>query len=295
MSSALTVVQSQALSYGDMLRPKSLTEAMELAKLLANSDMVPKDYKGKPGNVLAAVQMGAELGLAPMQSLQNIAVINGRPSVWGDALLGLCQAQPDFEDIQETDDGETATCMVKRRGRAPVTRTFSMADAKQAGLLGKQGPWSNYPKRMRQMRARGFALRDAYADALKGLNSAEEQADIPLRAEVVQPEAATPPVAAASKQSPNDRVKGRLAPPASEATVELGNILLRIDEAENERELAAVSADAKKLSGADQEKARAAYKAKRQQLLEPEPPHDAQTGEVYESSFDDAPEPGSDG
>jgi hypothetical protein len=164
------------------LTPTTFAEAERFAKLVADSELAPKDYRGKPGNVLVAMQMGAELGLSPMQALQNIAVINGRPSVWGDAMLALCQAHPDFEDLEETDDGNQAVCKVRRRGRSVVTGTFSMADAKKANLDSKQGPWTQYPRRMRQMRARGFALRDAFADVLRGLIAAEEAADLPVDA-----------------------------------------------------------------------------------------------------------------
>ena len=73
-----------------------------------------------------------------------------------------------------------ATCSAQRRGYpAPITSTFSVADAKAAGLWGKQGPWSQYPKRMLAMRARGFALRNAFADVLRGLVTAEEAQDYP--------------------------------------------------------------------------------------------------------------------
>ncbi len=54
---------------------------------------------------------------------------------------------------------------------------ISKEDAKKAGLWGKAGPWSQYPKRMLQMRARSFALRDKFADALSGLIMAEEAQD----------------------------------------------------------------------------------------------------------------------
>jgi hypothetical protein len=114
-----------------------------------------------------------------MQSLQSISVINGRPSLWGDAALALCQAHQDFEDIIETgDDQKSARCIVKRRGRTPVDRSFTVADAARAGLLNK-GPWTQYRNRMLQMRARGFALRDSFADVLKGISIAEEAMDIP--------------------------------------------------------------------------------------------------------------------
>jgi hypothetical protein len=72
-----------------------------------------------------------------------------------------------------------AVCVAKRKGRKPVTARFSVEDAKRAGLWGKQGPWSAYPKRMMQMRARGFALRDAFPDVLKGMITAEEAQDYP--------------------------------------------------------------------------------------------------------------------
>lgn len=160
--------------------PANLVEAFELAKFIAYSGLVPKQYEENPGAVLIAVQMGAELGLSPMSAIQNIAVINGRPSLWGDALLALVLAHADCEDVAESFDDKTmtATCTVKRRGRTPTVRAFSQADATQAGLWGKSGPWQQYPKRMLQMRARGFALRDAFPDALRGINVAEEVQDI---------------------------------------------------------------------------------------------------------------------
>jgi len=161
------------------LAPRNLDEAFRLADMLADSDLVPKDYKGKPGNCMVAMQWGAEIGLKPMQALQNIAVINGRPSLWGDAMLALVRSSPLCEYVVETIDANgTAICQVKRRGEPEQIRTFSDADAKLAGLIGKQGPWTTNPKRMKQMRARAFALRDVFTDILKGIAMAEEAMDI---------------------------------------------------------------------------------------------------------------------
>lgn len=165
-----------------LLTPSNLKEAMEYATIIANSSMVPKAYQNKPGDILVAVQMGAELGLKPIQALQNIAVINSKPSVYGDALLALVQVHPSFEDIKEWFDEKTNTafCTVKRKNQSEHTVSFSAEDAKKASLWGKSGPWSQYPKRMMQMRARGFALRDKFADALGGLITAEEAQDYPV-------------------------------------------------------------------------------------------------------------------
>jgi len=158
--------------------PRNLPEAIEFAKLIASSDLVPKDYHGKPANVVVAIQWGYELGLHPMQALQNIAVINGRPSIYGDAAIALVRASRLCEFVHEHIEGEgeamAAVCTAKRRGQAEQSVTFSVADAKRALLWGKQGPWQQYPRRMLQMRARGFCLRDLFPDVLRGLVTLEE-------------------------------------------------------------------------------------------------------------------------
>lgn len=134
-----------------------------------------------PEVALIRLQAGLELGLTPVWSLTNVMVVNGRPSVWGDALLGLIQAHPDCEDVIEEYSGDgdelTAICTVKRKGRLPVKREFSVEDATTAGLWGKTGPWIQYPKRMLQMRARSWACRDSFADVLRGLGVVEEMRD----------------------------------------------------------------------------------------------------------------------
>jgi len=168
--------------------PTTLTEAMEFSTMLAKSSMVPKAYQNKPEDILVACQWGMEIGLAPLQALQNISVINGKPSVYGDAAMALVQNSSVCEDIEEFVEGDgtqnpVAVCIAKRKGRRPVTARFSVEDARRAGLWGKQGPWTQYPKRMLQMRARGFALRDAFPDVLKGLITAEEAQDYPTTGE----------------------------------------------------------------------------------------------------------------
>ena len=161
------------------LSPTTFAEALTLSDYLADSSMVPKDFQGKAGNVLVAIQWGMEIGLKPLQAMQNIAVINGRPSLWGDAVIALARNSAACEYIIETQTATEATCRVKRRGESEQVRTFSMVDAKTAGLAGKQGPWTQYPKRMMQMRARAFAIRDVFPDVLKGLPVTEEVMDTP--------------------------------------------------------------------------------------------------------------------
>lgn len=167
---------------GFALQPNSMDEAFRMAEMLAGSQMVPKNYQGKPQDALVAMMMGSELGLNPIQSLANVAVINGKPAIYGDALLALVQNHPKFGGHEESFDEKTmtATCTVWRKGDAAKHAvTFSQTDAQQAGLWGKSGPWTQYPKRMLMWRARGYALRDKFADALGGLITVEEARDIP--------------------------------------------------------------------------------------------------------------------
>lgn len=160
------------------LTPKSIDEAIRLAEMMSKSNIVPKEFASNPGNILVAIQWGMELGLQPLQAMQSIAVINGRPSLWGDAVLALVKSSTLCEYVIEesTDDG--AVCRVKRVGEGEQSRSFTKVDAAKASLIGKQGPWTQYPKRMMQMRARSWALRDVFPDVLRGMAVAEELQDI---------------------------------------------------------------------------------------------------------------------
>jgi hypothetical protein len=194
---------------GNPLAPQSFAEAERFARMLAASELVPREYRGKPEAILVAMQWGYEVGLNPLQAMQNIAVINGRPALWGDAALALVRGHAACEYVREGVEGEGDArygwCEVKRRGEPPQRRTFCVADAKRAGLWGKAGPWQQYPDRMLQMRARGFALRDVFPDALRGVITREEAQDIPADAPVVDGEAvavAMPPISAPLVHAP---------------------------------------------------------------------------------------------
>ena len=163
--------------------PGSLPELIQVAEIMARSDMVPKDYRGKPGNIVVAGMAGRDLGLSLYNSLQSHAVINGRAMLWGDTPLALVRASGKLakgypkEGLTGTikEGTREAYCITKRVGEDEEKRsTFSMEDAKIAGLWGKEGPWRSYPDRMLRMRARSFLLRDEFSDVLKGVAIAEE-------------------------------------------------------------------------------------------------------------------------
>ena len=167
----------------------SLEDAFRFANAVAASGFAPRGME-KPEAILVAIQLGAELGLTPMSALQNIAVINGRPAIYGDAALALVRSSGLLEVFREEEVGEAGKdtlgikVTAKRKGFDEATETFTVADAKLSKLWGKAGPWSDYPKRMLKFRARGFLLRDQFGDILKGLRTAEEARDIPAEINV---------------------------------------------------------------------------------------------------------------
>ncbi|ORJ13425.1 hypothetical protein A7D02_07365 [Aeromonas salmonicida] len=197
MSNIAPITQSKG---GFLMEPQNLQEAMQLADMLANSNLVPKSYQGKAGDVLVACQWGSEIGLKPLQALQNIAVINNVPAVWGDALVALVRGSGLCEYIKQDWDPstKTATCSVKRRGEPEETRTFSEEDARLAGHLSKDTYKKNL-QRMLSIRARAFALRDVFADVLKGLKVAEEVEDYPAERDI------TPTPASSQQEKPASR------------------------------------------------------------------------------------------
>jgi len=147
--------------------PQDAEQAYRMAQLILRSGVAPRDMQSAD-KIVTAIFHGLEVGMKPIQAVQSIAVINGRPTLWGDGALGVVRGSDLVEDFEETFKGEfrvgpecpddfRAVCRIKRKD--------------------KSGPWKTYPKRMLQMRARSWALRDGFADVLKGLGITEEVRD----------------------------------------------------------------------------------------------------------------------
>lgn len=208
----------------DWWAPKTFADASRMAERMAKAQLVPPQYRGKPDDILVAWSLGSPLGLSLLSSLQHIAVVNGKPSIYGDAAMAVCRAHPACRSIHEELHGEgddmVAVCTVVRAGESkPIVRQFSVEDAKTAKKWGAMdckpesraaSPWVKYPRRMLQMRARSWALRDAFADAMCGMPITEELRDI--TEEVVVRNAEPEPQGATA----TERLKNRIKPPAPE-------------------------------------------------------------------------------
>lgn len=183
---------SNSLALWEM-KASSFEEAQKIATLVSNSSLCPSAYRSGPagdksGDVILASAYGATLGMSLMQSLSNISVINGHATVWGDALPAICRRSGKARYIKEDFDPETmtATCTAARTDEPEdITHSasFSIEDARRANLVSiddkgninsSKGPWKQYPRRMLQMRARAYCLRDTFPDALQGIEVTEE-------------------------------------------------------------------------------------------------------------------------
>jgi hypothetical protein len=188
-----------------VLVPETFDQLWRVSCMMADSGLMTKEYEKNPNAVMVACQFGAQLGLSLMASIQNIAVVNGHPTLWGDSMLALVKDSNQLDVFVEYFSGEyekdafCAVCIAKRKGmgseynpedsldlmqrKGIIVNTFSIADAKRAGVWGgtgkeewqkKMSAWYKHPKRMMKMRARAFTLRDGWPDILKGMHAQEE-------------------------------------------------------------------------------------------------------------------------
>jgi hypothetical protein len=230
---------------------ESFEQLWRFATCIAKSPFAPKGME-TPEAIVPAIQLGLEIGLSPMAALQNVAVINGRPGIYGDAALALVRASGLCESytqaVEGTGDNLAAVVVSKRQGNEPLTHRFSVADAKKAGLWGKSGPWSLYPERMLLFRARGFNLRDNFGDVLKGLRTTEELADIPAEKTVsghvvqitplpsvqITPRTAQAPLAEGPIETPPEEPRRRTVVPKATAHEGLRNLITSAKLSESE-------------------------------------------------------------
>lgn len=162
----------------------TLDDLKVLAGMYLHANSVPESLvKGCSkieaiARVCVVLEEGRLLGISPRAALRGITIIRGNLTMWGDLPVSLAMKHRDWQGMRHAYSGDlskgdrAATVTICRRGCPDVTHTFSQADAKRAGLGGNV--WSSYTDRMLFTRARSWALRDQFADALNGLEVGDE-------------------------------------------------------------------------------------------------------------------------
>jgi hypothetical protein len=164
------------------LRLTNYNEAKQTAALLFASKLIPPGFRTVE-QVLVAILRAVELKLPPFQALEGMTVINGRVGIMGDLALAMVESSGLLErkKVVYTGEGDEMACTVslKRKGREGNSYSFSVKEAKMAGIFNRSTVWQSYPKRMTYYRALGFGLRDEFADVLRGVKTIEELQDYP--------------------------------------------------------------------------------------------------------------------
>lgn len=147
----------------------SLAEKKDFSQSLAQSDMLPRQYRGNPANLLFAVEYADALGIPRINALTSIHVIDGKPTASADLIASLVRRAGHKMRV-EGDDTYAEVVIIRADDPTYVPKPirWDEAKARKAGKWGNKGPWTNYPGAMLRSRAITEAARMWASDALYG-------------------------------------------------------------------------------------------------------------------------------
>jgi hypothetical protein len=146
----------------------TLTTKMQYAQAMAGSSLLPGDYRGKPANLLFALEYADALGVSPIHAITSIHVISGKPSASADLIASLVRRAG--HKLRITGDGTRAVAQIIRADDPDFTyeAVWDKDKAQKAGLWGT-GNWAKYPAAMLRSRAITEVARMGASDALFGV------------------------------------------------------------------------------------------------------------------------------
>lgn len=173
-----------------MRQAEAMSAAHKLGAALAGTDMVPRDYKGKPDNATAAILYGAEVGLSAIQSLQQIFIVHGKPAMYGRTMVALVmKAGHEISEVEATQDAVTWHGRRRDNGRE-FTARWDMERAKLAGYT-QNAKYQTNPIEMLRAKAQTELCRTLFPDVLLGMAHSVE--DLELERVQVISERSEPP------------------------------------------------------------------------------------------------------
>lgn len=153
-----------------------LAPISELAVALADTEFVPAALRGKPEAIVGSILFGREIDMAPLHALQNVHMIDGRPSLSAEHQRAMVLAAGHEIAFGET-SGSICQIKGKRKGSSMWTVVeWTLAQAQAAGLTGKKN-WQRYPSDMLIARASSKLCRMIFGDVTHGIPSTEEIED----------------------------------------------------------------------------------------------------------------------
>jgi hypothetical protein len=151
-----------------------LSERITYSKALSASDLLPKQYRGRPENVLVALEYGAALGLAPMAAIQGIHVVEGKPTASAQLIGALVRMAGHRLRVTGNDTEAHAQIIRTDDPDFAFESVWTIDRATRAGLTGK-GVWKSYPAAMLKARAITEVARDACPEVLAGVAYTAEE------------------------------------------------------------------------------------------------------------------------
>lgn len=155
----------------------SLVAAKQLGDALCATTFAPASFRGKPEDAAAAILHGDEVGLSPMQALQSIYVISGKPAMYARAMVAVVLAAGhEVWTVSKTD--AQVTVAGRRRGSSHVIEeTWTTARAAKAGYTNNK-KYASDPQAMLYARAASDVCRQVAPDALAGLAYSAEELEL---------------------------------------------------------------------------------------------------------------------
>ena len=161
-----------------VMHAQNMSAAKQLADALCATDIVPAHYKGKPGNGAAAILYGDEIGLNPIQSLQNIFIVQGKPAIYARTAVALVRRHGIKVKTAASCD-ESVTVIAERDGDTEEA-TWDIARATKAGYLSNAKYKSN-PQEMLYSKAAMEVCRKIAPDVLLGIAYSGEELELEAR------------------------------------------------------------------------------------------------------------------
>lgn len=148
-----------------------------LGQALAKTSFVPKDFRGKPEECAAAILMGDEIGLTPLQALQGVYVVSGRPGLYARTMVAVVLAAG-HEVVTTHKTDKSVTVKGRRRGSDTwVEECWTTERARRAGYTTNK-KYETDPAAMLYARAAADVCRQIAPDALAGLAYTVEELEI---------------------------------------------------------------------------------------------------------------------
>jgi len=275
--------------------PENATEAWTLAKYYGQSKLVPRALENV-ADIFVTIAAGRDFGWSPMQSMRGIHVVEGKPSLSADAMVGIAKKADICEWFRLVESSaRVATYETKRKGDpAPVEMSFTIEEAQAAGLLDKKGPWKSYPARMLRNRCKSSLCKEVYEELFFGVYEESEAAEIEVNGPIPtrlrsappapvdvahsEPLPARPAAAATPAQNGTEPAKEAIQaprpaadPPQGDPVSDADKLAAAIEEAQTLAGLEKLVPDLQRLSREDQRALKPGFDAKRASLAKGQP------------------------